>query len=44
MRHIYSSYMRLIAAAAAAAAGLLLISCEDEPDRFRQADGVPTVH
>lgn len=33
-----------ILAALALSAGFLAISCEDQPDAFVQADGVPTVH
>lgn len=33
-----------ILAVLAAAAGLLAVSCEDQPDAFKLADGVPVVH
>ncbi len=36
--------IRYIAAAAAVIAGFAVTSCEDEPDKFRPTEGVPTVY
>lgn len=43
MKRIYE-YLRTLAVFAAIVSGLALVSCEDEPDRYRMTDGVPVVH
>lgn len=44
MKHIIYKYLRPLAVFSAIVAGFSAVSCEDEPDRFKQADGVPVVH